>query len=295
MTARERFGQRQGNEWIVAAMREKDRYVAVCGMAPAQQATPRREDRWTGQGCPQCGTEVAGRQTVRWRPPGRIPLSTTRRAGMPLAICSSTRARAIAADSRTPSSSVPRSSSDPAMSYHARIFMPPLTVIGRTGACGNTYRMSSRTRPAELRRNRLEVVPVRSETVQPHHGSGRGARRFDDDRGIELAELCGAQSRLSRTRRRESCRELRRAPSERPRPAPGRRANRRRAGGSGSTSRSALATLRRNRLADEFLDVGERVAESLAREADPHHPWRRHGRFGRLDGRNLRRPAADRS
>ena len=87
-----------------------------------------------------------GKRSPAWRataPPWENPARTMRSAAMPRATCSSTSARATPADARTPSMSARRSSSGPAMSYHARISMPPLMVTGRTGAWGNTYRTPS--------------------------------------------------------------------------------------------------------------------------------------------------------
>ena len=66
------------------------------------------------------------------------------------------------------------------MSYQARIAMPPLIVTGRTGACGNTNRTG--TLEPELRHDRLEVVAVGSQAVQPEHREPRRVARCDLDR-----------------------------------------------------------------------------------------------------------------
>ena len=71
---------------------------------------------------------------------------------------------------------MPASSSGPPpnwkMSYHARMRMPWLMVTGRIGACGKTKRTG--LVQAQLRHDRLEVVAVGAQAVQPDHREQRG-------------------------------------------------------------------------------------------------------------------------
>ena len=51
--------------------------------------------------------------------------------------------------------------------------MPPLTVIGRLGACGNTKRIGGQSGGDQFRHDRHEIVAVGAEAVQPDHGETR--------------------------------------------------------------------------------------------------------------------------
>ena len=62
--------------------------------------------------------------------------------------------------------------------------MPLLIVTGRIGACGNTKRTAA-SRSCELRHDRLEVVAVGAEAVQPDDG-GRGPRARLDLDGVHV-------------------------------------------------------------------------------------------------------------
>src|SRR5688500_16045312 len=76
-------------------------------------------------------------------PPCEKPASTTRPGSMPRVRSRWIRASIACCDSRMPRSSGRRAMSLMAMSYHARICMPPLSVTGRTGACGKMKRSCS--------------------------------------------------------------------------------------------------------------------------------------------------------
>src|SRR5882762_3792250 len=86
----------------------------------------------------------------RWRkpvcsaiaPPCENPASTSRSGFVPRSFSLPMRASMDACEARTPCSSSRRFAPS-AMSYHARMRMPPLIVTGRTGACGNTKRIAA--------------------------------------------------------------------------------------------------------------------------------------------------------
>ena len=61
------------------------------------------------------------------------------------------------------------------MSYQARMAMPPLIVTGRTGACGNTKRKASPCGQSQLGDDRLEIMAVGAEAMQPDHTAGRSS------------------------------------------------------------------------------------------------------------------------
>ena len=110
----------------------------------------------------------------------------------------------------------------PQMSYHARIAIPPLTVTGRTGACGNTYRTSSRPAAAES----SAATGSKSWPSAPSPCSHTTAadtvrRRLDDNGRIELPpEHRGTHGRLSRVPGGGSCRSPGRQRERPPLPTP---------------------------------------------------------------------------
>src|SRR5882672_8838358 len=75
-------------------------------------------------------------------PPCENPASTSRSAFVPRSFSLPMRVSMDACEARTPCSSSRRFAPS-AMSYHARMRMPPLIVTGRTGACGNTKRIAA--------------------------------------------------------------------------------------------------------------------------------------------------------
>ena len=91
-------------------------------------------------------------------------------ASMPRARCSST-SSSIDGGGFDRMSASPASGARGSMSYHARIFAPPLIVTARIGACGKTNLRPARP-VAELRHDRLEIVAVGAEAMQPDHRGG---------------------------------------------------------------------------------------------------------------------------
>ena len=95
-------------------------------------------------------------------------------------------------EARMPLSSSAVRRSIATMSYQARMAYPPLSVTGRTGACGKTKRSAALARAHQLRHDRLEVMAVGAQPVQPDHGGLRVAAGFDLDCITRHARLHGS-------------------------------------------------------------------------------------------------------